>query len=208
MGTVSPPVRKCKFARWGRSLRVEILRSLTSAATLDPFVRNLCFVLGLLLLPTGMRAGDLRPVVRREAGKCAAAWQRSEYERILAYMPPQVILQSGGRAAVLREVKGQFAQAREYGVEQLEAIPGQPVTPKPMGRWLTSLIPLTVVLHRAPLDLIQETHVLGLSADQGKHWYFVVLYQITQKELNARFPEFAGKFAVPEDPAPSLAVFH
>jgi hypothetical protein len=167
-------------------------------------MRNLCFMLGLLLLPAAMRAGDLRPVIKREAGKCAAAWQRSEYEKILAYMPPQVIQQSGGPAAVLREVKAQFAQAREYGVEQLEAIPGQPATPKPMGRWLTSLIPLTVMVHRAPLDLTQKTHVLGLSADQGKHWYFVLLYQMTQKDLNARFPEFAGKFIIPDDPAPSL----
>jgi hypothetical protein len=76
-----------------------------------------------------------------------------------------------------------------------------------MGRWLTALIPLTVVLHCAHLDLTQETHVLGLSADQGRHWYFVLLYQITQKDLNARFPEFAGKFVVPDDPAPSLAAF-
>jgi hypothetical protein len=170
-------------------------------------MRNLCFMLGLLLLPAAMRAGDLRPVIKREAGKCAAAWERSDYEKILAYMPPQVIQQSGGRAAVLREVKGQFAQARESGVEQLEAIPGQPATPKPLGRWLTSLIPLTVVLHRAPLELTQETHVLGLSADQGRHWYFVLLYQITQKDLNAQFPEFAGRFVVPDDPAPRLTAF-
>ena len=170
-------------------------------------MRNLCVMLGLLLLPAALRAGDLRPVIKREAGKCAAAWQRSDYEKILAYLPPQVIQQSGGRAAVIRKVKGQFAQAREYGVEQWEAISGLPGTPKPMGRWLTSLIPLTVVLHRTPLDLTQETHVLGLSADQGKHWYFLLLFQITQKELNARFPEFAGKFVVPDDPAPILEAF-
>jgi hypothetical protein len=170
-------------------------------------MRILCVMLALLLLPAALRAGDLRPVIKREAGKCAAAWERSDYEEILAYLPPQMIRQSGGRAAALRELKGQFAQAREYGVEQLETIIGQPATPKPMGRWLTSLIPLTVMLHRAPLDLTQETHVLGLSADQGRHWYFVLLYQITQKDLNARFPEFAGKFVVPEDPAPSLEAF-
>ena len=170
-------------------------------------MRNLCFLLGLLLLPAALRAGDLRPVIRREAGKCAAAWQRSDYEAILAYLPPRVIQQSGGRAAALREVKGQFAQAREYGVEQLEAIPGQPAIPKPMGRWLTSLVPLTVVLHRGLLDLTQETHVLGLSVDQGKHWYFLPLFEITQKDLNARFPEFAGKVVVPSDPAPSVAAF-
>jgi hypothetical protein len=170
-------------------------------------MRTLCFILGLLLLPAAMRAGDLQPVIKREAGRCAAAWQRSDYEKILSYMPPQVIQQSGGQAALLQEVKGRFAQIREYGVERWEAIPGRPATPKPMGRWLTSLIPLTVVLHRTPIDLTLETHVLALSADQGRHWYFVPLFHVTQKELNARFPEFSGKFVVPADPEPDLAIF-
>ncbi len=165
-------------------------------------------MLGLILLPAALRAGDFRPVIKREAGKCAVAWQRGDYEGILGYMPSRVIQQSGGRAAVLREIKDQFAQAREFGVERLEAIPGQPSTPKQIGRWLTSLIPLTAVLHSAHLDLTQTTHVLGLSADQGKHWFFVLLYQTTQTDLDARFPEFAGKFIVPGDPAPRLEVVY
>jgi len=170
-------------------------------------MRNLCFMLGLLLLSTAVRAGDMRPVIRHEADKCAAAWQRGDYETILAYLPPKVIQQSGGRAAMLRDVKGQLAQARESGVEEFEAVPGLPATPKPLGRWLTSLIPLAVTLHHMPIDVTLETHVLGLSADQGKHWYFVPLFHVTQKELNAWFPEFAGKFVVPADPEPDLALF-
>ena len=170
-------------------------------------MRNLWLLLGLILLPAALGAADLGAVVKREAGRCAAAWERSDCERILAYLPPQVIRQSGGRAAVLLQIKGQFARAREYGVEQWEALPGQPSPPKPVGRWLTSIVPATVVLHRGPLDLTQETHVLALSADQGKHWYFVVLFHVTQKELNAWFPEFAGKIVVPSDPEPDLAAF-
>jgi hypothetical protein len=155
-------------------------------------------------LPAALRAVDLRPVIKREAGRCAAAWEWSDFEKILAYLPPQVIQRSGGRAAMLQEIKGHFARVREYGVEQWEAFPGLPATPKPIGRWLTSLIPLTVVLHRWPLDLTLETHVLGLSADQGKHWYFLHLFHVTQKELNTWFPEFAGKIVVPDDPEPDL----
>ena len=172
-------------------------------------MRILCFILGLFLLPaTALHAGDFTPVIKREAGKCAAAWQRGDYAGILAYLPPQVVRQSGGRAAVLRELKEQFAQARSLGVERLEAVPGQPSKPKPLGRWLISFIPLTAVLHHAHLDLTQTTHVLGLSADQGKHWFFVLLYQTTQAELDAWFPEFAGKVIVPGDPEPELAAVY
>jgi len=167
-------------------------------------MRNLCLILGLILLPAALRAGDCTPIIKREAGKCAGAWQRADYAGILAYLPPQLILRSGGRAAVLRAIKDQFAQARALGVERLEVVPGQPSAPKPLGRWLISLIPLTAVLHHAHLDLTQATHVLGLSADQGKHWYFVLLYETTQAELNAWFPEFAGKVLVPGHSAPEL----
>jgi hypothetical protein len=171
-------------------------------------MRNLCFILGLFLLPAALRAGDFRPVIRREAAKCAAAWQRGDYAGILASLPPPVIRNSGGRAAVLREIKDLFAQARSLGVERLEAVPGPPSVPRQFGPWLVTLIPLKAVLHHAHLDVTQTTQVLGLSPDKGKHWFFVLLHQTTQAELDAWFPELAGKIPVPDDPAPQIeAVF-
>ena len=167
-------------------------------------MRKFCFILGLLLLPAAMLAADFRPVIQREAGKCAAGWQRNDYEGVLAFLPPQVIKQSGGRAAALKKIKNQFNLARDYGVDRVDFLPGQPTTPKTMGRWLTSLVPLTVVLHRTPLDVTQQTHLLALSADQGKHWFFVPLYQTSQAKLNTWFPEFAGKVLVPADPEPQV----
>ena len=158
------------------------------------------------LMPVVVGAVDLTPIIKREASKCASAWQRSDYEGIISYLPPRVIQQMGGRVVVLRELKAQFAEAKEYGVERMEAKLGQPSMPKPMGTWLTSLIPLTAVLHRSHLDLTQRTHALALSADQGKHWFFLLLHDATQAELNARFPEFKGKIIVPVDPAPEFEV--
>jgi hypothetical protein len=167
---------------------------------------NFRLILGIILLPVAASAAEFGPVIRREAAKCAAAWQRADYAGILGYLPPRVIQQSGGRSGALRELKDQFARARELGVEQMEAVLGPPSTPRLAGRWLTSLIPLTAMLHGAHLDVTQQTHLLGLSADAGKHWYFVLLYQMTQAELNAAFPELAGKVVVPADPASSMEV--
>ena len=169
-------------------------------------MRKLCLFLGLLLLPTLMHAADLRPVIKNEAGKCAAAWQRNDYEGVLAFLPPRVIQQNGGRKAALKKIKGTFNKAEEYGVQRMNFSPGQPTPPKTIGKWLTSIVPLTVVLHRTPLDVTQETHLLGLSADQGKHWFFVPLYQTSQAKLNRWFPEFAGQIAVPSDPEPRFEV--
>lgn len=171
-------------------------------------MRKLYVLVGLLILPVTMRAVDLRPLISREAAKCAAAWQREDYAAILSYFPPVVVQQSGGRAAVLAELKAQFAQARSLGADRLEATPHAPSAPKQVGRWLTSLIPVTTILHSAHLDLTQESHVLALSSDQGRRWYFVVLYQLSQAELNAWFPEFRGKVIVPTPSKPRLQVVY
>jgi hypothetical protein len=171
-------------------------------------MRRLCLILGLILLPGALSAQDLRPGIKREASRCAAAWQREDYNTMVAYLPSRVIQQSGGRGAMVRELKAQFAQARDYGAESLEIIPGPPSSPKPIGKWLTSILPLTAVLHGPHLDLIQETHVLALSIDAGKHWSFLLLHQTTQEQLNAWFPEFTGRLFMPKDPEPRLeAVF-
>jgi len=167
-----------------------------------------CLILGLLFLPFRLDAADLRPVISREAAKYAAAWQRSDVNLIISYLPPRFVQQQGGRAAALGALNDQFAQARSFGVNRLDAIPGQPTPPKPLGRWLASVLPVTAVLHSAHLDLTQETHVLALSADQGKKWSFVLLYEITQAELISCFPEFRGKVIVPEPPAPQLKVVY
>ena len=169
-------------------------------------MRNFCIFLGLLLLPSLMHAADLRPVIKREAGKCAAAWQRHDYAGVLAYLPPRVIQQNGGPKAALKKIKSTFSKAEEYGVQRIDFSPGQPTMPKTIGKWLTSLVPLTVVLHRMPVDVTQETHLLALSSDQGKHWFLVPLFQTSQTKLNAWFPEFAGKIIVPPDPEPQFAI--
>ena len=169
-------------------------------------MRRLPFMLGFLLLPVLIHAADFRPVIKREAGKCAAAWQRNDYAGVLAFLPPRVIQQTGGRMAALKKIRSQFSLARDYGVERMDFIAGQPTPTTPLGKWLTSLVPLTVVLHRTPLDVTQQTHLLGLSNDQGKHWFFVPLYQTTQAKLNVWFPELAGKLVIPADPEPQMEV--
>ena len=169
-------------------------------------MRLLVLIVGLTLCSTVSHAADLRPVITREAGKCAAAWQRNDYEGVLGFLPPRVVQQNGGRKAALKKIKSTFNKAEEYGVQRMDFTAGQPTPPQTIGKWLTSLVPLTVVLHRMPLDVTQTTHLLALSSDQGKHWFFVPLYHTSQAKLNGWFPEFAGKIIVPAETEPKFEV--
>lgn len=170
---------------------------------------NLYRILALLIvMPAALAGADLRPVISREVGKFARAWEASDYHAILAYLPARVVQQSGGRAAVLVDLKNKFAQARELGANQLEAVPGQPSPPRQVGQWLASVLPLQAVLHGNHVAVTQETHVLALSSDRGKKWFFVLLYDVGQGELNTWFPEFRGKVVVPTSPAPRVNIVY
>lgn len=171
-------------------------------------MRGLSLFFGLISISAVLAAADLRPVISRDAGKCAVAWEREDFRTIVAYMPARVVQRSGGRAALISELTNDFAQARSLGAERLEAHHGPPSIPKSIGRWLVSVIPVTAVVHSAHLDLTQETHVLALSEDRGKHWAFVLLYQATQAELNDWFPEFRGKVFVPTPPVPRVSIVY
>jgi len=168
-------------------------------------MRHVALIIGLLLLPAVAQARDLRPFITRDAARCARAWQKQDVNSIAAFFPPGVIRQIGGRAALIREIQAQLEGARRFGVDRLQISPGAPPNPTPVGRWLTCLLPLSVVLHTALADMTQETHALGLSSDQGAHWYFVPLYQVTPAELAAWFPEFHGQLIIPADPPPQIS---
>jgi hypothetical protein len=165
-----------------------------------------CLFVGLIFLPAIVRAADVVAILRRDAGRCALAWQRGDCEGIVGYLPPQVVARSGGRAAVLRDLKDQFAQARALGADRLQALPARPSAPRQIGPWLTAILPVTAILHGAHLELTQQTRVLALSSDGGKRWHFLLLYQVTPADLKAWFPELAGKIVLPADPPPQMDV--
>ena len=144
----------------------------------------------------------------REAGKYVRAWQRSDHRTIVAYLPARVVQQCGGREAVLREFADDFAQARKLGASELEATLGTPSAPKQFGPWMASVLPVTALLRSAHFELTQQTHVLVLSSDRGKRWWFVLLYDVTQAELNTWFPEFRGQIMVPSPPAPQMKIVY
>ena len=65
---------------------------------------------------------------------------------------------------------------------------------------------MSAILHGTHLELTQQTRVLALSPNGGKRWYFLLLYQVTSGDLEAWFPELAGKIALPADPPPQMDV--
>ena len=165
-------------------------------------------LLGLLLLVVSSEAKDLRPDISREAAKCATAVQQENASALLVFMSGRVVQQSGGRAAVIAALKDQFEEARKLGVERIEIIPGVAGAPKIIGHWLLSLLPVTAVAHSAHVVAKQETHAIALSADGGRHWSFVPLYQTSQAELNGWFPEFRGRFTIPAEASPQIQLVY
>lgn len=150
-------------------------------ATVGEPMGKLILILGMLLLPVTLNAADARSVISREALKYAQAWQRSDFQAIVSYLPPRVVQQSGGRAVLIAEFKDKFAQARALGATDLKTTLGTPTAPKQIGRWLASVFPVTAVVRSSRLELTQDSQVLALSADQGKQWSFVLLYEVSQK---------------------------
>ena len=166
------------------------------------------FLVLSLLLTSMSSAADLRSAILRDVRSCAAAFQRENIAAVIAFLPPRVVQKRGGRAALAEELKEQLAQAHAVGVTKIEAMPGTPGMPKQHGRLLASLVPVTAVAYSAHVELTQETHVLAISADAGKRWSLIPLYDVTQAELNAWYPEFRGKIAVPIPSKPRMQLVY
>ncbi|MEO7598581.1 MAG: hypothetical protein ABIV50_06595 [Opitutus sp.] len=171
-------------------------------------MRTLLLVLAVALTPAISRAVDLRPGILREVRRCATAFQREDIAAVIGFLPSRVVQKRGGRAALINELKDQLTQAREMGMNRIEALPGNPAVPRTHGRLMSSLVPVTAVAYGAHVEVTQQTHILAVSADAGKHWSIIPLYDVSQAELNAWYPEFRGKVAVPVVTKPKMQLVY
>ncbi len=172
-------------------------------ATLDrmairPFLTFLCLFAASLTA----FADDQIDAIQQDARKCVKALLAGDYPAFVGYTHPRVVEVNGGKDAMIATLKSGTAEMHAQGSDLEDASVGTPEKPRKIGDWLVALVPERITIKVKGGHLIQDSSLLGISEDEGKHWTFTDVGPTAQETFGKVFPELAGKITLPQKKKP------
>jgi len=159
-------------------------------------------LLALLVSVVPVLAEDLSATIKQEAQKCADALVKSDLDDVVLYTHKRVIEGMGGKEAMTATIKRGMEQMKAQGVGIEKAIVGEPGKTQKIDTWTVALIPNEIFMKVPGGKLEQDSHLLGISEDDGKSWVFIDVGSISKEQFDQVFPELAGKIDLPEKEKP------
>ena len=144
--------------------------------------------------------------LKRDAKFCADAWNRGDYMTFVGCLSERVAPDDRAREATLAGIKQAFGYLDSLGLKTLQVAVREPKEIESAGPLQASILPVLAVMEGPDAKMTADESILGVSKDQGKSWKFLVLFKISQQQLDQRFPEFQGKIKVPFPRPPSVEI--
>ncbi len=136
--------------------------------------------------------------VRKEAEKVGRALFIGNSAFIVDHTHPRVVTGMGGRAAFIATLKRAGEDMRQKGLSFARVVVGEPEKPIRINNWLVCFVPETITMKAPGGHLVGESHLLGISEDEGKTWVFIDVGPITQPQFDQVFPELAQAVTLPK----------
>lgn len=164
--------------------------------------RSLLSIFFLSAMPTLTLADEATDFIKQEADKCTKAMLTAEPEGVARYSHPRLLEGIGGKDALVAAIKKAMDGMKAQGVTVEKATIGEPEKPVKVDTWQVSFVPQTLVLKINDNRIQKDSHLLGISEDEGKKWTFVDVGQMSEEQLAQVFPELKGKVKLPEKKKP------
>ena len=153
----------------------------------------LLFLLVILLAtaPACAFSQDAPATIKEQAGKCAKALLSGDFETVAIYTHKRVLDLMGGKDAMIEVLKRGSEGMKAKGVAIEDVTIGEPGKTEKIGEWLVALVPQRLVIKIPDGHLEQDSHMMAISEDEGKHWTFVDVNN--RANVEQAFPELVGK---------------
>lgn len=140
---------------------------------------------------------DTQGAIRSQAEVMAQAFEDANYELLLNYTYPPIIVAAGGRE-VLQEMIAQMMEdiaKQGYIVDSVRI--GDPGQIYAAGDEWHAIIPERIYMTTPEGKLFSETPLLAISQDKGARWYYLDTNQLTPELKESFFPQFNEDLKIP-----------
>lgn len=129
--------------------------------------------------PAGKAAANVNPdakvrqLIKRLVEEQQQALIRGDYARVVDMTLPKVIESLGGRDNAITEIKALVERVKSYGITfKLEGVE-MPTDFAKAGNTLYAVVPYTLQMSGAGMQITQTGFVIGVSSDEGQTWTFI-----------------------------------
>jgi hypothetical protein len=136
--------------------------------------------------------------IKAQADEAAQALLKGDYEIIGKYTYPKIAEQYGGVEKMMQTAKSGRADLEAMGIVLDSVVVGEPTDPVKAGDQLHCLIPQTTVIRKPDGVVTSESYLLAVSVDQGNHWYFISLPNLTAESIKELLLVYNPELVIPE----------
>jgi hypothetical protein len=135
--------------------------------------------------------------IKAQAEEAAQALLKGDYDILKKYTYPKVAEEYGDVDRMMKTAKSGRADLEAMGIILESVVVGEPSEIVEAGDQLHCLIPQTLVIRKPDGTVSSESHLLGVSTDQGEHWYFVSVSDMTLESIKELFPDYNPELVIP-----------
>ncbi len=136
--------------------------------------------------------------IKAQAEKAAQALLKSDYEVLKTYTYPKIAEEYGGVDRMMATAKSGREDLEAMGISLDSVAVGEPTDPVKAGDQLHCLIPQTTVIRKPDGTVTTESYLLAVSLDQGNHWYFISIPNLTADAIKGLLSNYNPELVIPE----------
>jgi hypothetical protein len=136
--------------------------------------------------------------IKAQADEAAQALLNGDYDVMGKYTYPKTAEEYGGVERMMQVAKSGRADLESIGIVLESVVVGEPTEPVKAGDQLHCLIPQTTVIRKPDGTVTAESYLLGVSMDQGDHWYFISMPSLTPDAIKELLSNYNPELVIPE----------
>ncbi len=165
-------------------------------------MKKLILLITLLTFTCICFGDEIDTRMRKEAQMCADALVDQDWGTIVKYTYPMIVEGIGGKMKMIQAIKQGSIQMKSDGVSVEKVIIGEPVERKKINNTIYALIPQELTM-KVPGGLLHsDSHLIGISKDEGGSWYFLDTAKLNEQNLKILLPDLSGQMKIPPKKLP------
>jgi len=142
------------------------------------------------------------PRLLAQAQEVNDAFRRRDFGRMVDLTYPKIIEAAGGRDKMIAALAKGIKEMEAEGVVVLSSNAGTPTQVLQLSGWIYAVVPTTLKVRARDGIFQTDSHMIGLSSDNGANWTFIDAGGKDHTQLRGMLPVRADKLELPVEKDP------